>query len=116
MVLSEIKAQEADKPDADPQAAVSAYAKKLRKALADMERLNQPQQVAALKGEIAIVEEFLPKQLDDAALAAVVDQVLAGMPGVGAKDVGRVTGAVMKAANGAADAGKVRALLAERLK
>jgi uncharacterized protein YqeY len=115
MVLSEIKAVEADKPDADPLGAVQSYSKKLKKTMAEMEKLNQPQQVAQLKAEIAIVDEFLPKQLDDAALAALVDQTLAAMPGVTAKDSGKLIGAVMKAAGGAADAGKVRALIQSKL-
>src|SRR3954465_13817868 len=68
MVLSEIKRVEADKPDADPQGAVSAYAKTLRKTMAEMERLKQPDRVAQLQQEIAIVDEFMPKAMDDAAL------------------------------------------------
>src|SRR5262245_61096422 len=117
MVLSEIKAVEADKPDADPQASVAAYAKKLRKSMEHMESLgmNGAPHVEQLKAEIAIVEEFLPKKLDDAALAALVDQTLAAMPGVTAKDSGRVMGAVLKAAGGAADAGKVKALIQSKL-
>jgi uncharacterized protein YqeY len=115
MVLSEIKAQEADKPDADPQAAVTAYVKKLRKAQADMERLNQPERVAALQAEIAIVDEFMPKQLDDAALEALVASTIASLPGVTAKESGKVVGLVMKAAAGSADANKVRALVATKL-
>ena len=115
MVLSEIKAVEADKPDADPLAAVQSYSKKLKKTMAEMEKLNQPQQVTQLKAEIAIVDEFLPKQLDDAALSALVDQTLASMPGVSPKEMGKVIGAVMKAAGGAADAGKVSALIKSKL-
>lgn len=115
MVLSEIKAQEADHPDADPLHAVIAYAKKLKKAQADMERLGQTAHVTALAGELAIVDEFLPPPLDDAALAALVEQTLASMGPVTAKETGRVMGAVMKAAGPTADAGKVRALVQSKL-
>lgn len=115
MVLSEIGAQEADHPEADPQVAVAAYAKKLKKALADMERLNQAERAAALKGEIAVVEEFLPQQLDDAALEKLVSETIAGMGAVSAKDAGKVMGAVMKAAGGTADSMKVRALVQGKL-
>src|SRR5205823_11640512 len=97
MVLSEIKRVEADKPDADPQAAVSAYAKTLRKTMAEMERLNQPERVAQLKSEIAVVEEYLPQQMEDAALEKVVADTLSGMGPLTAKDSGRAMGAVMKA-------------------
>ncbi|HVX85096.1 MAG TPA: GatB/YqeY domain-containing protein [Phycisphaerae bacterium] len=118
MVLSEIKKVEADKPDADPQGAVSSYAKTLRKTMAEMERLNQPERVAQLQSEITIVEEFLPRQMDDAALEKLVEQTLAGMGPLTAKDLGRATGAVMKAAAGAgagADPGKVRAILQSKI-
>jgi len=118
MVLSEIKKVEADKPDADPQAAVSAYAKVLRKTMTEMEKLNQPERVTQLQSELVIVDEFLPKQLDDAALAQIVDQTLAGLGTVTKKDLGRAMGAVMKAAGATgmtADAGKVRALLETKI-
>lgn len=111
MVLSEIKRIEADKPDADPQAAVSAYAKTLRKSMAEMERLHQPDRVAQLQSEITIVDEFLPRQLDDAALAALVDQTLATLGPITPKDQGRALGAVLKAVaatGAAADPAKVR--------
>jgi uncharacterized protein YqeY len=118
MVLSEIKKVEADKPDADPQAAVTSYAKTLRKTMAEMERLAQPERVAALQAELAIVDEFLPKQMDDASLEKLVTETLAGMGAVTRKEMGKATGAVMKAAAAAgatADAGKVRTLLESKI-
>jgi len=115
MVLSSIKAQEADHPDANPQDAVSAYAKQLKKAMADMEKLGQNEHVAALRGELAIVDEFLPKQMDDATLETLVSQTIAGMGNVTKKDMGRVMGAVMKAAGGLADGGKVKKLVEAKL-
>jgi uncharacterized protein YqeY len=118
MLLSEIKRVEADKPDADPQGAVSAYAKTLRKTMAEMEELKQPERVAQIKSELAIVDEFLPKQLDDATLQRVVSDALSALGPITKKDAGRAIGAVMKAvaATGAsADAGKVRALIESKI-
>jgi uncharacterized protein len=118
MVLSEIKRVEADKPDADPQAAVAAYAKTLRKTMAEMEKLNQPERVAQLKTEITIVDEFMPQQMDDAALEKVVAEALAPLGPLTKKDQGKAIGAVMKAvtASGlAADAGKVRSLVESKI-
>jgi len=118
MLLSEIKRVEADKPDADPQGAVSAYAKTLRKTMAEMEELKQPERVTQIKSELAIVDEFLPKQLDDATLLKVVSDALAALGPLTKKDTGRAIGAAMKAvaATGAgADAGKVRALIESKI-
>jgi uncharacterized protein YqeY len=118
MVLSEIKAKEADDVNAVALTAVSGYAGKLKKALAEMEKLGQAERVAQLKAEIAIVDEFLPKPMDDAALAALAERALAPLGALTKKDMGRAIGAVMKAvaaAGAAADAGKVRALVETKI-
>src|SRR5438477_2373175 len=72
MVLSEIKAKEADDTAANAQNAVAGYGNKLKKAMADMERLGQGERVVQLKRELTIVEEFLPAEMNDAALEKVV--------------------------------------------
>lgn len=118
MVLSEIKRVEADKPDADPQNAVAAYAKTLRKTMAEMERLNQPERVRQLQSEIAIVDEFMPRQVDDATLERVASEALSGLGALTKKDQGRAIGAVMKAVTAlgmSADAGKVRSLVESKI-
>lgn len=118
MLLSEIKRVEADKPDADPQAAITAYAKSLRKTMAEMEGYNQPERVAALRAELVIVDEFLPKQMDDAALEHLVTETLAKLGTPTKKDQGKAMGAVMKAVaagGGSVDAGKVRTLLESKI-
>ena len=118
MVLSEIKAREADDVNANAQQSVTGYANKLRKAIADMEKLGQAERAAALRAEVAIVEEFLPKQMDDAALETLANEALAPLGPLTQKDMGRAIGAVMKAVaatGGAADAAKVRALVEAKI-
>jgi uncharacterized protein len=118
MVLSEIKRLEADKPGADPQAAVTAYAKTLHKAQADMEKYNQAERVAQLQSEIKIVEEFLPKPVSDEALDKIAADALTALGPLTKKDTGRAIGAVMKAVAAAglsADAGKVQALVETKI-
>jgi uncharacterized protein len=118
MVLSEIKRQEADKPDADPQIAVAGYAKILRKAMADMEKYHQAERVAQLHSEIKIVEEFLPQQASEAELERIVTEALAGLGPLTKKDMGRAMGTAMKAVSAAglsADAGKVRSLVETKI-
>ena len=118
MVLSEIKKVEADKPDAEPQGAVTAYAKTLRKTMAEMEKLQQPERVAALLAEVTIVDEFLPKALGDAELETLVEGALAAMGPLTKKDMGKAIGAAMKAvagSGGSADAAKVRALIESKI-
>jgi uncharacterized protein YqeY len=119
MLLSEIKAKEVDDPHADAQASITGYANKLKKALVDMEKLGQAQHAAQLRSEMAIVQEFLPRQLDDAALDTLVTDTLATLGPLAPNQIGRAIGAVMKAVaatGAAADAGKVRALVESKVK
>jgi aspartyl-tRNA(Asn)/glutamyl-tRNA(Gln) amidotransferase subunit B len=73
-----------------------------------------PDEVVAARG-LAVVS-------DDGALLAAIDEALAAQPDVAEKirsgkvqAAGAIVGAVMKSTRGQADAGKVRALLLERL-
>ena len=52
------------------------------------------------KGELAVIEEFLPRQLDEAETAAAIEQVKADLGAGGLKDMGRVM-AELKARHGA---------------
>jgi len=55
---------------------------------------NRPEEVAKLEQEIAILEEFLPQQLDEAALEAHVRAYLAEHPEI--NHAGKLTGALKK--------------------
>ena len=65
--------------------------------------------------EIAIIEGFLPQQLDDAEIGAAVDQVIAEVGAGGMKDMGNVMGALRDRYAGQMDFGKASALVKEKL-
>ena len=62
---------------------------------------NRPELAAKEEAEIAVIESFLPAQLDDAALAAAVAAAIAATGAASIKDMGRVM-AALKARHGAA--------------
>lgn len=66
--------------------------------------------------EAAIIEEYLPKQMSDSELEAVVKTIIAEVGATSAKDMGKVMGAANKAlagkAEGRAISDKVKKLLA----
>jgi len=105
MVLAQIKDAEAASEKPDYLAAVSGYAKRLKKSVSEYERLEQPEKVADLKGEIAIVEEFLPKPFSEEEIERIVEEVIAAN-NFTLKDFGRTMKAVMETCKGAAE-GKV---------
>ena len=65
--------------------------------------------------EEEIVAGYLPEELADDALAAIVDQTIAEMGATAPKDMGKVMGAVMKQVAGRADGTLVNRLVRSRL-
>jgi uncharacterized protein len=57
----------------------------------------------------------MPKQMSDAEISAIVDQVIADSGAQGAKDMGKVVGLVKPLVAGMADMGKVSGLIKARL-
>jgi uncharacterized protein len=60
------------------------------------EKGNRPELAEKEKAEIAVIERFLPKQMDDAAVAAAVAEAMASTGAKSVKDMGGVM-AVLKA-------------------
>jgi uncharacterized protein YqeY len=65
--------------------------------------------------ELAIIETYLPGQLSDEEIAAVVDEVIASVGATSAKDMGKVMGPVMQKLKGRADGQKIQALVKAKL-
>ena len=70
--------------------------------------------VARESEEMAVLEGYLPAQMDEAAIAGVVSEVIASEGATGPGDLGRVMRAAMSRMGGQAD-GKVVRTIAQRL-
>ncbi len=57
--------------------------------------------------EIAIYEEYLPKQLDDAELEARIKEIIAKVGAASMKDIGKVMGTASKELSGIADGKRI---------
>jgi uncharacterized protein YqeY len=86
------------------QESVELYDKGGRKELADQER-----------GEIAIIQEFLPQQMGDAEAKAAIAEVIKKEGATGVKDMGKVMAALKAAYAGKMDFGKASALVKQLL-
>jgi hypothetical protein len=76
---------------------------------------NRPELVAKEEAEIAVIEGYLPQQMDDAALAEAVAAAVAETGAAAPKDMGRVM-AALRARHGAAlDLGRAGPLVRARL-
>lgn len=65
--------------------------------------------------ELTILQEYLPEQLSDDEVEAVIDQLIAKTGASGPRDMGKVMGPAMKQMKGKADGGKVQALVKAKL-
>jgi len=65
--------------------------------------------------EIEVLETYLPEQLSDAELAALVDEVIKATGATGMSDMGKVMGQIKARAAGRADMGAVSASVRDRL-
>ncbi len=88
-------------PDAEILALLRGMVKSRQESVALYRQGNRPELAAREEAEIAVIEAFLPRQMDDAALAAAVAEAIAATGAVAMKDMGRVM-AELKARHGAA--------------
>jgi uncharacterized protein YqeY len=96
---------------------IGAYRKQLQKALAEFEKVGErgAAQVAQLRFEIAFLERYLPRGLDDASLRALVRERLAALGLGDPKQVGRLVGDVMRTHKGQVEAADVKRIAEELL-
>ena len=87
------------------QESVELYDKGNRKELADQER-----------GEIKIIQEFLPQQMSDAEAKAAIAEVIKQEGASGMKDMGKVMAALKAAYAGKMDFAKASGLVKDLLK
>jgi uncharacterized protein YqeY len=87
------------------QESVELYDKGGRKELADQER-----------GEIGIIQEFLPQQMSEAEAKAAIAAVIKQEGAAGMKDMGKVMAALKAAYAGRMDFGRASGLVKELLK
>lgn len=67
------------------------------------------------ESEIAILTEFLPQQLSDAELGALVDEAIQATGAISPRDLGKVMGWLAPRTRGKADGRRVSSLVNERL-
>ena len=84
--------------------AIRSEVKKRRDAIAEYEKANRPELAQKEKGELAILQTYLPAELSDEEIEKLLQPLVAG---ASEKDFGRVMGAAMKAVSGRASGDRV---------
>lgn len=89
--------------------------KKRREAMAEAEKLGRAEVVASEAAEAKVLEQFLPQQMTEAELVAVVEAVIKEVGATTKKDQGKVMGALMPKIQGRGDGKLAAKLVGERL-
>ena len=76
---------------------------------------NRPELAAKEEAEIAVIEAFLPQQLDEAAIEAAVADAIAETGATGIKDMGKVMAALRARHAAALDMGKAGPIVKAKL-
>lgn len=94
---------------------IQKEAKRRRESIADYAKGRRDDLVQQEEAELAVIEEFLPRQLSAEEIAAIVDEVVAQTGVSSAKEMGKVMGPVMARVKGLADGKLVNQIVREKL-
>ncbi len=94
---------------------VEKMVKQRRDSIEQFEKGGRDDLAAIESAEIAVLETYLPEQLGDDELTALIDEVIGATGAESIRDMGKVMGAIKSKAAGRADMGVVGAKVKERL-
>ncbi len=119
LLQSAIKQAEIDsRAELDNDAVMSILqkeAKKRRETIAELERAGRRADADSEKFELALIEEFLPRQLTAAELKPIVQAAITETGAVSMKQMGQIMKIVMPKVSGLADGKQVSAIVRELL-
>ena len=119
LILSAVKQREVDEritlDDSQVLAAIEKMIKQRKEAITQFEAGGRADLVAKETAEIAILQTYLPAQMSDAEVDALIAEAIASTGAASIKDMGKVMGAVKAKAQGRADMGAVSARIKQKL-
>ena len=119
LMLSAVKQREVDEritlDDAGVVATIEKMMKQRKDSIAQYERAQRQDLADKEKYEISVLEAYMPKQLSEAEVGAIIDAAVAFTGAKSPADMGKVMGVVKPQLAGRADMGRVSALVKGRL-
>jgi uncharacterized protein YqeY len=119
MITAAIKQREVDEriqlDDAQTVSIIEKMVKQRRESITQFEAGGRPDLVAKENAELTVVTGYLPQQLSDAELDALINEAVASTGAASIKDMGKVMGVIKSKAAGRADMAVVGARIKARL-
>jgi uncharacterized protein YqeY len=119
LILSAIKQREVDEriqlDDTQVLAVVEKMVKQRKESIAQFEAGGRADLVAKEQAEMAVLQTYLPAQMSDVEIDALIAEAVASTGAASIKDMGKVMAAVKAKAQGRADMGAVSARIKQKL-
>ena len=119
LLLAAIKQREVDErielTDADILAAIEKMLKQRRDSIAAYESANRHDLADIEKFEVTVLQTYLPQQLTEDEVKAILEQAVVDTSAVDIKDMSKVMAAIKPLVVGRADMGKISGLIKMRL-
>lgn len=119
LVKSSLKYKQIEKggdlTDDEVVSVLSSLVKQRRDSIEQYEKGGRDDLASVEKNEIEIIQQYLPAQMSDEDIQAVINAAVEELGASGQKDIGNVMKAVMPRLKGRADGKKVNALVSKRL-
>lgn len=112
--LAEIEAGK-ELSDEDVHAVIQKALKQRRDSIEQFKNGGREDLVKVEEAQVAVLQRFLPAQLGEAEVSALVDAAVAATGAAGPKDMGKVMAALMPKVKGKADGGLVSRLVKAKL-
>ncbi len=94
---------------------LTSAAKKRRESIEQFRAVGREDRAETEATELKIIEEYLPEQLSEEKIAAIIEEAVASLNASSLQDMGKVMGAVMPKLKGRADGKVVQQLVRSKL-
>ncbi|MBU1776714.1 MAG: GatB/YqeY domain-containing protein, partial [Gammaproteobacteria bacterium] len=101
--------------DADIVAIIEKMLKQRRDSITQYKAANRQDLVDVEEFEVTVLQGYMPQQLSEDEIKAVIAEVIAATGAAGPQDMGKVMGAIKPKLAGKADMGKVSGLIKAQL-
>ena len=119
LILSAVKQREVDErivlDDVQVLSVIEKMIKQRKESIVQFEAGNRPDLVAREAAELVLLQAYLPEQLGEAEIDALITEAIRATGATSIKDMGKVMAQVKAAAAGQADMGLVSARIKVRL-
>jgi len=119
LIQAEFKRVEVDErieiDDARALAIMDRMVKQRRDSISQFESAGRDELAAIERAEINVIQEFLPQQLSEGEILAIIDDALSGIDATGMAAMGPLMGVIKPKLQGRADMGAVSKLVKAKL-